>query len=155
MTLKSGDKAPSFTMPVDDDSNISLSDFAGQNLILYFYPKDDTPGCTTEACDFSENLSQFNTLDTAVIGVSKDSVAKHKKFKTKHNLNFPLASDEHTSVCEDYGVWTEKSMYGKTYMGIERTTFLIDGTGVIQHVWPKVKVKGHIEDVLDHIKGTN
>ena len=148
MTLQIGDKAPAFTMPVNDTKSVSLSDFKGKPLILYFYPKDDTPGCTKQACSFSENLSQFNKLNIAVLGVSKDSIAKHAKFKAKYNLAFPLASDENTTTCEDYGVWVEKSMYGKKYMGIERTTFLIDGEGVIRHIWDKVKVPGHIEDVL-------
>jgi len=155
MTLNIGDKAPTFTMPTDCGNDVTLSDFSGQNLVLYFYPKDDTPGCTRQACDFTENLSQFNNMDTAVLGVSKDSIKKHQKFKAKHNLTFSLASDEATSVCEDYGVWKEKSMYGKTYMGIERTTFLINPSGKIDYVWRQVKVKGHIEDLKNHIKPSN
>ena len=155
MTLKTGDKAPSFTMPTDTDTDISLSDYAGKNLILYFYPKDDTPGCKTEACDFTDNLSALNSLNAEVLGVSKDSVAKHKKFKNKHKLTFPLASDENTNVCEAYGVWGEKSMYGKTYMGIERTTFLIDGNGVIQKIWNKVKVSGHVNDIKEALSELN
>jgi len=151
MTLNIGDKAPTFTMPTDGGDDVTLSDFSGQNLVLYFYPKDDTPGCTTQACDFTENLSQFNNMDTAVLGVSKDSIKKHQKFKAKHNLTFPLASDETTSVCEDYGVWKEKSMYGKTYMGIERTTFLIDSSGIIQQIWNKVKVKTHVAEVQEAV----
>jgi len=155
MTLKIGDKAPAFTLPIDEQSSISLSDYAGQMVVLYFYPKDDTPGCTKQACGFTENLSQFNNVNATVIGVSKDSIAKHAKFTAKYNLAFPLASDEHGTTCEDYGVWKEKSMYGKTYMGIERTTFLIDGDGTIQHIWSKVKVPGHIEDVLEAINAHN
>lgn len=153
MTLKIGDKAPAIHLPADDDREIDLNDFQGQKLVLYFYPKDDTPGCTTEACSFTENLSVFNRLNVAVVGVSKDSVAKHKKFKTKHKLTFPLLSDEHGDVCERYGVWGEKSMYGKKYMGIERTTFLIDEKGVIAHIWPKVKVNGHVAEILDVVNG--
>jgi len=119
--------------------------------VLYFYPKDDTPGCTKQACAFTENLSQFNDLGVDVLGVSKDTIAKHAKFIAKYNLDFPLASDENSMTCEDYGVWKEKNMYGRKYMGIERTTFLIDGNGVIQHIWNKVKVLNHIEDVMDVI----
>ncbi len=155
MTLQIGDKAPEFTMPTDTDNMISLSDYKGKTLVLYFYPKDDTPGCTKQACSFTENLSQLNALDCNVLGVSKDSITKHEKFKTKYDLNFPLASDENTSTCEDYGVWLEKSMYGKKYMGIERTTFLIDANGIIQHIWNKVKVPNHIEDVLETVQTLN
>ncbi len=148
MTLTARTKAPDFTMPADGDGSVSLSDFKGQPLVLYFYPKDDTPGCTTQACTFTETLPQFHKLNCAIVGVSKDTVSKHDKFKAKHNIQFTLASDAETDVCERYGVWKEKSMYGKSYMGIERTTFLIDGNGVIKNVWNKVKVKGHIEEVL-------
>ncbi len=152
MSLQIGENAPDFKMPIDDNRSVSLGDYAGQPLILYFYPKDDTPGCTKQACSFTENLSLFNDLNVAVLGVSKDSVTKHAKFKAKYNLNFPLASDENTATCEDYGVWVEKSMYGKKYMGIERMTFLIDGNGVIQHIWRKVKVPNHIDDVLSALR---
>ena len=152
MTCVIGDKAPDFNLPTDGDGRVSLSDFKGQALVLYFYPKDDTPGCTKEACAFSDGLEKFNSLKSAIVGVSKDSIAKHDKFKEKYNLTFPLASDEHDNVCENYGVWGEKSMYGKTYMGIERTTFLMDGEGVIRHIWRKVKVDGHFEEVLDTIR---
>ena len=148
MTLKIGDTAPNFTMPADNGQDISLSDFKGKMVVLYFYPKDDTPGCTKEACNFTENQSQFNDLGAHIIGVSKDSVAKHQKFKKKYSLTFPLASDENTDICEKYGVWTEKSMYGKKYMGIERTTFLIDGNGVIRQIWSKAKVDGHSGEVI-------
>jgi peroxiredoxin Q/BCP len=151
MTLQIGDKAPDFTLPVDDNTSLTLSDYRGERVILYFYPKDDTPGCTTEACDFNNHLPQFNDQDVNIFGISKDSIAKHAKFKAKHSLGFPLASDENSDVCERYGVWKEKSMYGKSYMGIERTTFLIDENGVISHIWPKVKVKGHVEDVMSVI----
>lgn len=151
MTLKIGDKAPNFSMPTDNDETVTLSDYNGTMLILYFYPKDDTPGCTKQACGFTESLSKFNGVNCNVLGVSKDGVAKHKKFKEKYNLNFPLASDEGGDVCERYGVYGEKSMYGKKYMGITRTTFLIDEAGIVKHIWHKVKVDGHIDDVLKTI----
>ncbi len=146
--LETGAVAPDFTLPGDGGAQISLSDFKGQKVVLYFYPKDDTPGCTTESCDFRDNLSALNDLNAAVIGVSKDSPQSHDKFKAKHGLNFPLASDAEGDVCERYGVWKEKSMYGKTYMGIERTTFLIGEDGRIERVWNKVKVKDHVRDVI-------
>lgn len=151
MTLKTGDTAPDFSLPADNGKNISLSDYKGKPLVLYFYPKDDTPGCTKEACGFNENLQNFNDLAAAIIGVSKDSVSKHQKFKKKYALTFPLLSDEHTDICGQYGVWVEKSMYGRKYMGIERTTFLIDAEGVIRHIWNKVKVDGHTQEVIDAI----
>jgi peroxiredoxin Q/BCP len=146
--LKEGDLAPDFSLPGDDNQTISLSDYTGKKLVLYFYPKDDTPGCTKEACEFQEALPGFNNKKIEVIGVSKDSVKKHDKFKEKYNLRFPLISDEETELCQKFGVWVEKSMYGRTYMGIERATFLIDEKGVVRHIWRKVKVKGHVEDVL-------
>lgn len=151
-TLKIGDPAPDFTLPTDGNGEITLSNLKGQNVILYFYPKDNTPGCTTESCDFRDALPDFEQLDTAVIGISKCSVKKHDNFKKKQNLNFPLASDENGNVCETYGVWKEKSMYGKKFMGIERTTFLIDTNGIIKHIWNKVKVKGHVEDVKNTLR---
>lgn len=152
MTLQIGDKAPNFSMPTDGNGTTSLSDYAGQTLILYFYPKDDTSGCTAQACAFTDNMAGFNAAKCAVLGVSKDTVKKHDAFKAKYNLNFSLASDAETQTCENYGVWVEKSMYGRKYMGIERTTFLIDGNGIIQKIWNKVKVNGHIEDVLATVK---
>ena len=152
MSLSVGDKAPNFEMPTDGNGTVSLADLKGKNVVLYFYPRDNTPGCTTEACDFNDNLPDFDKVDAEVIGVSKDSVESHDKFKAKKELNFTLASDENTSVCEDYGVWKEKNMYGKKYMGIERTTFLIDKEGIIRHIWPKVKVKGHVDEVLKAVK---
>ena len=152
-TLKIGDTAPDFTLPADGDTTISLRDYKGQKLVLYFYPKDDTPGCTKESCGFNEILQELKSLNTAVIGVSKCSVAKHDKFKAKYGLNFPLISDEESDMCERYGTWVEKSMYGKKYMGIQRATFLIDETGKITAIWPKVKVTGHVEDVRNTIKG--
>lgn len=151
--LSIGDAAPDFNLPTDSDGSLSLSVFKGQKLVLYFYPKDDTPGCTKEACAFKEALEDFNDLNTAVIGISKCSVSKHEKFKAKYNLNFPLASDENGDVCERYGVWVEKNMYGRKYMGIERTTFLIDENGKIAQIWRKVKVDGHIDEVREAAEG--
>ncbi len=150
--LKIGDDAPDFTCPTDGNGEITLSEFQGQNVIIYFYPKDDTPGCTKESCGFRDALPAFEKLNTAIIGISKCSVKKHDKFKEKYNLNFPLASDENGTICEDYGVWKEKSMYGKTYMGIERSTFLIDENGKIAAIWNKVKVPGHIESVQQELE---
>ncbi len=147
MTLKIGDIAPNFELPVDNGAVASLGDYVGRMLVLYFYPKDDTPGCTKQACGFRDNLKDFENLNAAVLGISKDSLKKHEKFTSKYELNFPLASDEAGQTCEDYGVWKEKSMYGKTYMGIERTTFLIDENGKIAAIWNKVKVADHIDDV--------
>ncbi len=145
--LKIGDTAPDFSLPTDGDGEITLSKLKGQKIVIYFYPKDDTPGCTKESCGFNAALNSFKSLNTAVIGISKCSVKKHDKFKAKYDLNFPLASDENSDVCERFGVWTEKSMYGKTYMGIERSTFLIDENGKIARIWRKVKVPGHVEEV--------
>jgi peroxiredoxin Q/BCP len=143
-----GSTAPDFTLPRDGGSSITLSALRPGKVVLYFYPKDDTPGCTLEAQDFSARLDAFAAAGTTVIGISKDSAAKHDKFCKKHGLSIILASDEHGHTCEDYGVWVEKSMYGKTYMGIERTTFLIGADGRIARVWPKVSVKGHADEVL-------
>lgn len=147
--LNIGDIAPDFSGPTDSEGTISLSDFKGQNVVLYFYPRDDTPGCTKESCAFRDHKKDFEGLNAQIIGVSKDSVKKHDKFKAKYDLNFPLLSDENGTVCEDYGVWKEKSMYGKTFMGIERSTFLIDGEGKIAQIWRKVKVPGHVEAVAE------
>lgn len=152
--LNIGDQAPEFTLPTDGDGEVSLSDFKGKKLVLYFYPKDNTPGCTKQACGFNEALKSFENLNAAIVGISKDSVKKHDNFKNKYNLSFPLASDENGDVCERYGVWKEKSMYGKKFMGIERTTFLIDENGKIAKIWRKVKVKDHIEDVQKTIQDT-
>jgi peroxiredoxin Q/BCP len=148
MSLKVGDRAPDFTLPTDGGGKVSLKDLKGKKIVLYFYPKDDTPGCTTEACAFRDTLPDFSKVKAAIVGVSKDSVASHDTFKTKFKLPFPLASDADGKVCEAYGTWVEKSMYGKTYMGIERSTFLIDETGVIRNIWRKVKADGHAEEVL-------
>ncbi|MGZ5850194.1 MAG: thioredoxin-dependent thiol peroxidase [Methyloceanibacter sp.] len=148
MSLKVGDKAPDFTLPTDGGGKVSLKDLKGKKRVLYFYPKDDTPGCTTEACGFRDALPDFSKVKAAIVGISKDSAASHDKFKTKFKLPFPLASDEDGKVCEAYGTWVEKSMYGKAYMGIERSTFLIDETGVIRNIWRKVKADGHAAEVL-------
>jgi thioredoxin-dependent peroxiredoxin len=146
--LKPGSKAPSFELMSDEGKKVSLKDFAGKKVVLYFYPRDNTPGCTKEACSFSENSQRLKKAGAVVIGISADSVASHQKFKEKYNLGFPLLSDPDKEVIEKYGVWKEKSMYGKKMMGIERTTFIIDEQGKIAHVFPKVKVDGHTEEVL-------
>lgn len=150
--LTTGDKAPSFSLPSNGGGTVSLSDYLGDYLILYFYPKDDTPGCTKEAIGFSEVKSELDKLGAKVVGVSKDTPAKHDKFIIKHDLKVTLGSDEDGKMLENYGVWVEKSMYGKTYMGIQRATFLIGPDQTILHVWPKVRVKGHVEDVLETLK---
>ncbi len=151
-SLNPGDKAPDFSMPTDGAGTVTLSGIKGKSVVLYFYPKDDTPGCTKEAIGFSEKIDEFEAAGAIVIGVSKDTVAKHGKFRTKHDLKVILASDAEGDVCERYGVWKEKSMYGRTYMGIERATFLIGPDGRIVNIWPKVKVAGHAEEVLDAVK---
>ena len=148
MSLKPGDKAPDFTLPTDGSGKVTLSKLRGKKVILYFYPKDDTSGCTAEACGFRDSAAAFKKLKAQVVGVSKDSVARHDKFKTKYRLSVALAADEETNTAADYGVWVEKSMYGRRYMGMERATFLIDGKGVIRRIWHKVKVPGHSADVL-------
>lgn len=143
-----GSKAPDFTLQIDDGSKFKLSDYLGKKVVVYFYPKDNTPGCTTEACDFRESIQQFNKLNCNVIGISRDSVATHAKFKEKYSLNFSLGADEEGVVCQLYGVWVEKSMFGKKYFGINRATFLIDEQGIVTHIWPSVSVSTHIKDVL-------
>ena len=140
--------APDFTLPQDGGDDVTLSALQGSAVVLFFYPRDDTPGCTKESIGFSESLRDFADAGAQVFGISKDSLTKHGKFTTKHSLTVPLLSDEHGSVCENYGVWKEKNMYGKTYMGIERTTVLIGADGKIAQIWAKVKVPGHVEDVL-------
>jgi peroxiredoxin Q/BCP len=152
MSVEVGQKAPDFKMATDDGGEISLSSLKGRNVVLYFYPKDDTPGCTKEACGFQELLPNFSKLDAAIVGVSKDNVARHQKFKGKYGLKFTLASDENNGVCESYGVWMEKRNYGRRYMGIERSTFLIDGSGVIRNVWRNVRIDGHVDEVLEAAK---
>lgn len=146
--IEPGSPAPDFTLPRDGGGSLTLSSLRPQKVVLYFYPKDDTSGCTREALDFTASRDAFAAAGTVVVGVSKDSVRSHEKFLEKHALGVILASDEGADVCERYGVWVEKSMYGRTYMGIERTTVLIDGAGRIARVWPKVKVPGHVEEVL-------
>ena len=148
-SVTQGQIAPDFTPPRDGGETITLSALRPGKVVLYFYPKDDTPGCTTEALDFTARMAEFAAAGTTVIGVSKDSVKAHDKFCRKHGLRIALVSDEAGQTCEDYGTWVEKSMYGKTYMGVERTTVLIDGEGRIARVWPKVSVKGHAVEVLE------
>ena len=152
MPLEEGDKAPAFTAATDGGASISLSTYRGKVVVLYFYPKDDTTGCTAQAIAFSDDLSKFRSAGAVVIGVSKDSPASHDKFKAKHELTVALASDEDTKIAAAYGVWVEKSMYGRRYMGMERATFLIDGTGVIWKIWHKVKVPGHSAEVLKAVR---
>jgi peroxiredoxin Q/BCP len=148
VTLEAGQKAPEFDLPTDGGGRVRLADLRGRPVVLYFYPKDDTSGCTREAIDFAGSLPEFTAAGVTVIGVSKDSVASHDRFKAKHDLPFALASDESGAVVEAYGSWVEKSMYGRSYMGIERSTFLIDGQGTVRQVWRKVQVPGHVEAVL-------
>ncbi|MFQ3549452.1 MAG: thioredoxin-dependent thiol peroxidase [Armatimonadota bacterium] len=151
--LNVGDKAPDFTLPTIGGKTISLSDYLGKkNVVLYFYPKDDTPGCTKEACSFRDFQAEFEEADSVILGVSIDSVKSHEKFAEKYNLHFPLLADEEKKVVSDYQVWKEKSMYGKTFLGIERTTFAIDKEGIIRKIWHKVKVEGHIDEVLEFVK---
>ena len=150
--LKEGDKAPSFNMPTNAGENVSLSKLKNQKVILYFYPRDDTPGCTKEACGFRDELSKYKRAGAVVIGVSRDSLESHERFVKKYNLNFTLASDKDSDVCEKYDVWRMKNNYGKTYFGIQRTTFLIDTKGKINKIWEKVKVDGHVDDVLKAVK---
>jgi peroxiredoxin Q/BCP len=147
------DMAPDFSLPRDGGDTVSLSDLRGKIVVLFFYPRDDTSGCTKESIGFSEGQDDFAAAGAVIYGISKDSVESHDKFVAKRNLTVPLLSDEHGSTCEEYGVWKEKSMYGKTFMGIERSTFVIDADGKIAHVWRKVKVPGHVEEVLDVVKG--
>lgn len=151
-SLKDGDKAPTFTMETDSGDKIALKDFKGKKLVLYFYPKDDTPGCTKEGAEFSADIAKFKRAGAAVVGVSRDTVAKHQKFKDKHGLKVILGSDEDGKVTEAYGVWVKKKNYGREYMGIERSTFLIDEKGVIREIWRKVRVKDHVETVLAAVK---
>ncbi len=149
--LKIGDKAPDFKLLSDSGREVTLKKLKGHKVVLYFYPKDNTSGCTKEACDFKDSIKIFEKKETVVIGVSKDSVESHKNFKSKFELPFTLLSDESAKMLKDYGVWKEKSMYGRKYMGIERSTFLIDEKGKIREIWNNVKVPGHIEDILSKI----
>jgi thioredoxin-dependent peroxiredoxin len=146
--LAIGQSAPDFTLPTDGGSSVTLSELKGKSVVVYFYPKDDTSGCTVEALDFTRLADAFKTADAVVLGISKDKVASHEKFKQKHGLNVLLGSDADSSVSETFGVWVEKSMYGRKYMGLERATFLIDKKGVIAAIWRKVKVPGHADAVL-------
>ena len=152
MAVAVGKKAPDFTAPTDGGKTLKLSALRGKPVVLYFYPKDDTPGCTTEACGFRDAQPDFKKLKAQVVGISKDSVARHDKFKAKYGLNFPLVSDEDGKICEKYGTWVEKSLFGRKYMGIERATFLIDKAGTVAKVWHKVKVPGHVDEVLTALK---
>jgi thioredoxin-dependent peroxiredoxin len=147
-----GDKAPQFTLERDGGGKISMKDFKGAPLVLYFYPKDNTSGCTTEAVDFTAKLKAFRKAGAQVVGVSKDTVAAHDKFKAKHKLEVVLASDPDGTLCEAYGVWKEKSLYGRKFMGIERSTFLIDAKGVIAKAWRKVRIPGHVDEVLKAVQ---
>lgn len=152
-TLNIGDTAPAFTLTRDGGDTVNLSDFLGQQVVLYFYPKDDTPGCTREAIGFTESRADFDAVNTTILGVSKDTVAKHEKFRAKYELGIALLSDTEGTVCDSYDTWVEKKMYGKTYMGIERATYLIDAQGKIAQIWRKVKVPGHVDAVLAAAKG--
>jgi thioredoxin-dependent peroxiredoxin len=151
-SVKPGDKAPDFDMPTSGGGHVRLRDLRGKTVVLYFYPKDDTTGCTQEALSFTEKAADFARAGAVVIGVSRDSVKSHDKFVAKHGLNVTLAADEDGKTCEAYGVWVEKSMYGRQYMGIERATFIIDGKGKIVNTWRKVKVAGHADNVLAAVK---
>ncbi|MGC8863185.1 MAG: thioredoxin-dependent thiol peroxidase [Armatimonadota bacterium] len=151
--VSEGQKAPEFTLPATGGRTISLADFRGKkNVVLYFYPKDNTPGCTKEACFFRDVMSEFEAAGAVILGVSLDSIKSHENFAAKHNLLFPLLSDEQKTVSTAYGVFKEKSMYGKTFLGVERTTFVIDKEGIVRKVWPKVKVEGHIDEVLEFVR---
>ncbi len=147
--LKEGMKAPEFSLPSDSGETVRLKDFRGKKVVLYFYPKDMTSGCTVQAQNFRDERAKFTRKGTVILGVSKDPVKSHVQFRDKEGLNFPLLSDHESDVCEKYGVWKEKSMYGRKYMGIERTTFLIDENGRIEKIFPKVKVPGHCAEVME------
>lgn len=152
MTLNIGDVAPDFTLPTDEGTDITLSQLHGKKVVLYFYPKDNTPGCTKEACDFRDGFAEFKKAGALVFGISKDNAKSHAKFKEKYGLPFTLLVDANADVCEAYGVINKKSLFGKTFLGIQRSTFLIDEKGIIRAIWRKVKVPGHVEQVLDEIK---
>lgn len=152
MTVQIGQKAPDFKLPGSNGQTVELKDFLGKNIVLYFYPKDMTPGCTTQACDFRDFYEDFQTLDAVILGVSPDPLSRHDKFIEKHGLPFLLLADEQNLAAEAYGVWKLKKNFGKEYMGIERSTFVIDKEGNIAKEWRKVKVKGHVEEALKYIK---
>ena len=151
--LEAGNEAPDFTLASDEGGEVTLSDLRGKKVVLYFYPKDDTPGCTVQACDFRDATPAFDKLDAIVLGVSPDSIDSHAKFRKKHGLTFPLLADVDHEVSEAYGVWKEKSMYGRKFMGIERSTFLIDERGTVAQAWRKVKPKGHAEMLEEVLRG--
>ena len=151
--IQRGDIAPAFDLPADDGYRVTLAELRGRRVVLYFYPKDNTPGCTIQACDLRDDLPRFRALDAVVLGVSPDSVASHVKFRDKYQSSFPLLADEDHSVAEAYGVWQEKSFLGKKYWGVERSTFLIDEDGRLDQVWRKVKAKGHSEMVAAYLEG--
>lgn len=150
--LREDKKAPEFQLPGDGGRTISLADYSGKNLVIYFYPKDDTKGCTKESIEFNQAKAQFKAANTEILGISADSVASHDKFKAKHALDLALASDEEKTTIEDFGVWIGKNMYGRKYMGIERATFLIDADGIIARIWRKVRVTGHVDAVLKAVQ---
>jgi len=152
LMLEVGKKAPDFSLLNQDGNKISLKDYLGKKVVLYFYPKDDTSGCTKEACSFSADLPKFSKVDAIILGVSPDSVKSHKKFSEKYKLKFDLLADEEKKIVEKYGVWKEKSMYGRKYMGVERTTFIIDENGKIKKIFNKVKVEGHNKEVMESLK---
>lgn len=149
MPVTVGDPVPDFTLPRDGGGTTGPADYRGRKLVLYFYPKDDTPGCTTEALDFTARLADFEAAGSAVLAISKDSVKSHDRFRDKHGLAVPLLSDEDGAVVEGFGLWGEKTMYGRTFMGVERATFLVDADGIVRRIWRSVKVKGHVEEVLE------
>lgn len=155
MILNVGDLAPQFNLPCDGNSTIHSSHLLGKKIVIYFYPKDDTPGCTKEACGFRDFSSDFADAGTVILGISKDAPKSHDKFKKKYDLPFHLLSDEDAQVCQAYGVWVEKSLYGKTYMGIERATFLIDSRGTICRIWRDVKIARHVDEVLEAARSIN
>ena len=152
MTVTTGDKAPAFDLPTDGGGNLTLAKLKGRKVVLYFYPKDSTPGCTTEAHDFRDRIKDFEKSGAVIVGASKDSIKRHDNFKAKNGLPFTLLADVEGTLCDAYGVWVQKKLYGREYLGIERATFLIDGRGVIREVWRKVKVKGHADLVLEAVK---
>jgi len=149
--LAIGDTAPDFTLPTDAGEELTLSSLRGRPVVIYFYPKDDTPGCTTESCEFRDLMPRFDASNATILGVSPDSVASHQKFKTKFELPFTLVADTEKVACQAYDVWKEKSMYGKQYMGVDRTTFVIDNDGKISHIFGKVKPAGHAAEVMEAV----
>ena len=152
MTVEVGDKAPEFSEPTDSNQILNLNDLLGKKVVLFFYPKDMTPGCTNEACNFRDYYKEFLNVNSEIVGISRDSIRRHKNFKQKFKLPYSLVSDESNSICEAYGVWQEKKNYGKTYMGIVRSTFLINEKGQVTAIWRNLRVKGHVAKVLEQIK---